>query len=316
VDDAALLAELAPAAEQLLDRHCRSAREWFPHQLVPWSRGRDMPPGQAPPSPSPLLPGVASALVVNVLTEDNLPYYVLGIHRQLGGGVWWDWLRRWTAEEMRHAAAIRDYLSVTAAVDLVGLERARMDHAVSGSVPETPGPIDALVYLSFQELATRIAHWNTGHHLGDDAGRALMQRVAADENLHHLFYRDLVSAALALDPSCVVLAVDRQMRHFTMPGADVPGFSGHARAIAEAGIFSTEILVEQVLAPVALRHWHLEEPGRLSPEAERARDRSLAFLERLCRVAGRLSGPEGAGGPGTGDGGAPTPAPAGPAANG
>ena len=41
VDDAQLMAELEPTAVQLYERHMSTAKEWFPHELVPWSRGRD-----------------------------------------------------------------------------------------------------------------------------------------------------------------------------------------------------------------------------------------------------------------------------------
>jgi acyl-[acyl-carrier-protein] desaturase len=41
MDQSALLAELEPRAAELLERHLATAREWFPHALVPWSRGRD-----------------------------------------------------------------------------------------------------------------------------------------------------------------------------------------------------------------------------------------------------------------------------------
>ena len=37
-----LLAELEPVAEQLLNRHLAMAKEWLPHQYVPWSLGRDL----------------------------------------------------------------------------------------------------------------------------------------------------------------------------------------------------------------------------------------------------------------------------------
>ena len=37
-----------------------------------------------------------------------------------------------------------------------------------------------LVYVALQELATRIAHRNTGRLLGDSAGYDVMMRVAAD----------------------------------------------------------------------------------------------------------------------------------------
>src|SRR3954451_21955012 len=41
VDDRELLAELEPTAINLYERHLATAKEWFPHEMVPWSRGRD-----------------------------------------------------------------------------------------------------------------------------------------------------------------------------------------------------------------------------------------------------------------------------------
>ena len=37
----ALLAELEPTAAQLLERHLATTKEWFPHEIVPWSLGRE-----------------------------------------------------------------------------------------------------------------------------------------------------------------------------------------------------------------------------------------------------------------------------------
>ena len=93
-----LIHDLMPAAEKLMDRHAASAKEWFPHLFVPWSRGRDFEPGVdwepdelAPPPP------VRSALFVNLLTEDNLPYYTTDITRLFGvDHAWGAWSRRWT----------------------------------------------------------------------------------------------------------------------------------------------------------------------------------------------------------------------------
>ncbi|MGH9185224.1 MAG: acyl-ACP desaturase, partial [Acidimicrobiales bacterium] len=76
MDTAALLHELEPVAERLLERHLASAKEWFPHEFVPWSRGRDfVPDEQWDPDDVDLPDEVRSALFVNLLTEDNLPYY-------------------------------------------------------------------------------------------------------------------------------------------------------------------------------------------------------------------------------------------------
>ena len=40
--DDALTEELAPVVAGLFDRHLTNTKEWFPHRLVPWSRGRDI----------------------------------------------------------------------------------------------------------------------------------------------------------------------------------------------------------------------------------------------------------------------------------
>lgn len=289
MDQSALLAELEPRAAELLDRHLASAREWFPHELVPWGRGRDFV-AEEDWQPEPTVSDAArSALFVNLLTEDNLPHYFRTIAARFGDdGPLGTWSRRWTAEEGRHAIVIRDYLTVTRAVDPVSLERARMTQVSSGAVPEPPSFVDALVYASLQELATRIAHHNTGRLLSDTEGHRIMTRVAADENLHHLFYRDLTTAALSIDPATVVPAIERQVRHFAMPGTGIPDFQRHARAIASAGVYDFKAHHDQILVPVVLRHWRLDRLRGLRSSAEQARERLLAHIDRVGRVARRI----------------------------
>ena len=114
---------------------------------------------------------------------------------------------------------LRDWLCVTRKLDLTGLERARMRQVSTGfrAGGRSHSLTDGLVYLALQELATRIAHWNTGRLLDGD-GAVILKRVAADENLHFLFYRELAAAALQADPSRTVEAIDRQVTSFEMPG--------------------------------------------------------------------------------------------------
>src|SRR5438046_4726894 len=109
VEQTALLRELTPVAEQLVERHLGAAKEWFPHELVPWSRGRDFESDEAwDPAAVPLDDAVRSALYVNLLTEDNLPYYFHSITTLFGvDHPWGTWARRWTAEEGRHSIVIR-----------------------------------------------------------------------------------------------------------------------------------------------------------------------------------------------------------------
>jgi len=289
MEDRALLEELEPTVASLLHKHLARAKEWFPHEMVPWGKGRDFQPDEEwDPLEYPVPDGVRSALFLNLLTEDNLPYYYHTIQNVFGDGAWGEWARRWTAEEGRHAIVIRDYLTVTRALDATELERARMRQVSGGITPEPQNPADTMVYVTMQELATRIAHLNTGKLLTDRAGYEVMARVAADENLHYLFYRGITDAALRLDPSTVVLAIDRQVHGFDMPGTGIADFPTHARRIAKVGIYDFVQHHDHILLPLVLRHWKVESIEGLSGEAEQARDRLVGYVHRVGKAAQRL----------------------------
>jgi acyl-[acyl-carrier-protein] desaturase len=285
--------ELVPEVERLLARHLSMAKEWFPHLTTPWSRGEDFDPAWTwSEEDATTSRGVRSALYLNLLTEDNLPYYTLALHRCFGGvdGPWGEWSRRWTAEEDRHSTAIRDWVVVNRAIDPVALERARMAQVSTGWFPPTVDSVpDGLCYVTLQELATRVAHRNTGLAMADPTGRAMLSHVAADENLHFLFYKDVAVAAFELDPDAMVEAADRVVRQFAMPGTGVPGFRRHAMAIAAAGIFDFSIYHDNVLAPVLTRHWRIDKLTGLSDRAERARDSLFAHVEQVRRTGERFA---------------------------
>lgn len=278
--------------QRFLDRHLSVAKEWFPHELVPWELGRRFVPGEPfRPDGDPLASGVASALYINLLTEDNLPHYFHTISEVFEpGSAWGEWSRRWAAEEQRHAIVMRDWLCVTRKIDMVALERARMRQVSHGFRPggRALSMLDGLVYLAFQELATRISHWNTGRML-DAEGFRMLKRIAADENLHFLFYRDLVTSALGADPSRTVEAIDRQVRAFEMPGSEIDGFAGHAASIAAAGIYNFRVHYEQVLAPVVISQWRVDALEGLDAEGEQARLRLFKWMRRLEKVADRMA---------------------------
>ncbi len=287
-----LLLELEPVVEENLNRHLTVAKEWFPHEYVPWSDGRNYDGplnGDAwDVSDSQMSDVARSALIVNLLTEDNLPSYHHEIATLFGReAAWGDWVHRWTAEEGRHGIAIRDYLLTSRAVDPVLLERLRMDHMSVGYTAQHDDMIRSLAYVSFQELATRVSHRNTGKITGDAVGDQLLARVAADENLHMVFYRNLLGAALELDPSQTMRAIADVVTTFAMPGTDIAGFQRKAVEMAIAGVYDIRQHRDDVVAPV-LRYWKVFEIEGLDAEGEAARQELADFMAELEKQALRF----------------------------
>ena len=315
-NDRALLVELEPEAGRLYDRHAKVAQEWFPHDYIPYRLGRDF--DKEPWTPDqPRLTGVAqTAFEIGLLTEDNLPSYHRLIHGMFGqgDGAWINWVGRWTAEEGRHAIVLRDYLTVTRNIDPVMLERGRMTQLQQGYDHDSPTTLRGLAYVAFQELATRIAHRNTGRYSDDPVADKIMVRIAADENLHMVFYRDILAAALKIQPSAAVRAIVDEVLAFEMPGAGIPGFIRKAAQIAKAGIYDLRVHHDEVLMPI-LRHWRifeLEGPrrrcrggppapcrasccARCGGDAVRGEGRQLGLpADRLHGLAARQGGPQSA----------------------
>jgi acyl-[acyl-carrier-protein] desaturase len=290
----AMLHELEPVVEANLNRHLATAREWFPHEYVPWSQGSDFDGvlgGQAwEPDQSNLSDVARTSLIVNLLTEDNLPSYHHEIAMLFGrDGAWGTWVHRWTAEEGRHGTAIRDYLLTTRAVDPIALERARMTHMGTGFTNDHPGSVlHSIAYVSFQELATRVSHRNTGRISGDPICDQLLARIALDENLHMIFYRSLLGAAFDLAPDLAMRAVCDVVREFQMPGHSIENFTRKSVQIAMAGVYDLRIHHDEVLAPV-LRTLRISDRVGLSGDGERAREELTTFIAELDRAATRFT---------------------------
>ncbi|TDC64010.1 acyl-ACP desaturase [Streptomyces hainanensis] len=287
-----ILTELEPSVARLLDRHLAAAQTWMPHSYVPWSTARDFdgPLDGEPwrPEQSALPPAVRDSLLVNLLTEDNLPSYHFEIATRFGrDGAWGTWVHRWTAEEGRHADALRTYLHATRAVDPVELERCRMRQVSAGYTSDQPTVLHAMAYVTVQELATREAHRNAGAACGDPVGKLLASRIAADENLHMLFYRDLFADALTIAPDAATVALADVVCGFQMPGTAITGFQQRALRIAAAGIYHLGIHREHVVLPL-LRSLRVMTRTGLGPAGEAARDRLGRHLDQLRAMAERF----------------------------
>jgi acyl-[acyl-carrier-protein] desaturase len=159
-----------------------------------------------------------------------------------------------------------------------------MNQLQQGYDHDAPDTLHGLAYVTFQELATRISHRNTGRYSDDPVADKIMIRIAADENLHMVFYRDILSAAIELQPSAAVRAIVDEVLAFQMPGAGIPGFLRKAAAIAKAGIYDLRVHRDEVLLPV-INHWRIFELTGLDATAEAARKKLAEHLETLDAAA-------------------------------
>ncbi|WP_074337931.1 acyl-ACP desaturase [Mycobacteroides abscessus] len=292
--DLELLYELEPVVEENVHRHLGVTKDWNPHDYVPWSEGKNYKAlgGQDwDPEQSRLSEVAKIAMITNLLTEDNLPSY----HREIAmnftmDGPWGTWVNRWTAEENRHGIAIRDYLVVTRSVDPVELEKLRVEQMTRGFSPGqnrqggdelfAESLFDSVVYVTFQELATRVSHRNTGKACAEPVADELLKRISTDENLHMIFYRNLVEAGMHIAPDQALKSIHKVLDNFKMPGYTIPGFRRNAVTIATGGVYDPQSHLDEVVMPV-LRKWRIFERDDISSEGE-------WYREDLDRIIGDL----------------------------
>src|SRR3569833_1362424 len=292
--DLHLLHELEPVVEKNLNRHLSMRKDWNPHDYIPWSDGKNYYAlgGQDwEPEQSQLSEVAQVAMVLNLLTEDYLPSY----HREIAmnfsiDGAWGQWVNRWTAEENRHGIALRDYLVVTRAIDPLELEQLRLEQVTRGFSPGqnqqgesdlfATSLFDSVIYVTFQELATRVSHRNTGKACNETIADQLLARVSADENLHMIFYRDVSEAGFEIAPDQAMHSLHRVLRIFKMPGYTVPEFRRKAVIIAVGGVYDPRIHLDDVVMPV-LKKWRIFEREDFTGEAARMRDDLGKLVEEL-----------------------------------
>jgi acyl-[acyl-carrier-protein] desaturase len=290
--DLHLLHELEPVVEENINRHMKMTKDWNPHDFIPWSDGKNYYAlgGQDwEPEQSKISDVAREAMVMNLLTEDNLPSY----HREIAmnfsmDGAWGTWINRWTAEENRHGISIRDYLVVTRNCDPVELEATRMEQMTRGFSPGQNGQgdlfaqslFDSVIYVSFQELATRVSHRNTGKACNEPIADQLLARVSADENLHMIFYRNVSEAGMEIAPNQAMKSLHRVLRNFKMPGFTVPEFRRRAVTIAVGGVYDPRQHLDDVVMPV-LRKWRIFEREDFTGEAAAMRDDLGVLVQEL-----------------------------------
>ena len=280
-----LVASVEPEIVRLMDEHRERRQHWYAHDVVPWEMGRSFRDEPWDESQATLSPEVRTALQLNLLTEDNLPYY----HAKIAGSFdeespMAEWSRLWTAEEGQHSIAIRNYLLATRNCDPAQLEDERVATVTKGWTYDSPCPVEVFAYTSVQELATRISHRNAGVKADCEIAHEVMTRVAVDENHHFMFYRGVTAAMLKQAPGSVLGTIHQVLANFQMPGTGIPNFNRRAVAIARAGIYNLRIHAEQVVQPL-LRHWRIDAIEGLDARASELQEKILSIPDTLIAQA-------------------------------
>ncbi|WP_099025632.1 acyl-ACP desaturase [Mycolicibacterium palauense] len=252
-----LTLELEPVVAENLQRHLDTADPWFAHDYVPFDQGENFAflGGQDwDPSQVSLPKPVVDALEIMLITKDNLA----GYHRELVEHFilewkWGRWLGRWTAEEHLHAIVLRNYLVVTRNFDPTANEDVRVDHVMNkGYRADWFTQIETLVQMAFLERSHGVFMRRLAEHIEDPTLRAMVEKIAADEERHEVFFANLVRWCLQYDEAETVRAVAARAAELQVPGADINAYPEKVATVAEAGIFGPDqlrqVISDEILA--------------------------------------------------------------------
>lgn len=283
-----LLEAVEPTVERLLAEHRARRVHWYFHDMIPWELGRNFKKEPWDESQCTINERARTSLVLNLLTEDNLPYYHNALERHLPeNSVWREWNGLWTAEEGQHAIAIRSYLLTSRNCDPYELEDDRMATMTVGYQPNWKHPAELLAYTSAQELATRVSHRNAGKITEDEVAFELMRQIASDENHHFMFYKGVMAAMLKEAPAMALEGIYNTMLNFQMPGIGIPGFLRRSIDIAKAGVYNLRIHHDRVLMPL-IEQWGIASMEGLSAKASEFQERLLQLPAQIMEKAERF----------------------------
>ena len=285
-----MLKALEPHVQTIFEKHYQTKKPWYPYELLPWdnlSTSKDKPLIEDEEKRK----AIASSLYLNVLTEDNLPWYILNYSKLFGKEneetVWGDWLRQWAAEEDSHSYSLRLLITLNNLIDPKELEDARMHQIRNAHVPTHPVASEGIIYGAIQELAARISYRNLAKISEDINGYEILSKISSDENRHFIFYRDVAKKGFEYFPSEFVISLHNQVLGFEMPGIGIIDFTKHAMRVNKANIFNFQMQHELINLHLTNDVWKVNELTGLTPEAEVAREKIYKVYERLTKVLNR-----------------------------
>ena len=284
---------LEPKFKELYRLHKERAEkiDWGYHEFLPWDKAKDFRRVPWDESQITLPQGLITAVETALLTEVNLPWFTSHLDQTFKGSlsIIRDFVHTWTAEEDQHSNLLEDYLLITRNVDPKRLHLLHKQTVERGWSPDVDTPFETMVYTSLQELATMVFYNNVAQYAKsyDEDLSSLLKRLAKDETLHYVFYRDVIKHHLELEPNyCYYLG--KVIMNFEMPGAIMPDFKDRQAIIAKEVNYGPLEYFDQVL-DVVIDYWDIKNLRPISPEAEKARQEILKYHSRMKRIRDRFN---------------------------
>lgn len=249
-----------------------------------------------------------TVLIGDTITEEALPTYeswlmeLDGVEQDPDNG-WSKWVRAWTAEENRHGDVLNKYLYLSGRVNMREVEISTQHLIADGfDIGTSTDPYKNFVYTSFQELATYVSHNNVAK-IARKKGHKLLARmskiIAGDEMRHHKAYTTFVHEIFKIDPSEMMIAFEKMMKHkivmpamhlresFKAKGSLFDDFSTVAQRI---GVYTGYDYID-ILRKLN-ETWEIDKISGLTEEAEKARDYLMKLPDRMYRITERIVIPD------------------------
>lgn len=248
---------------------------------------------------------VLVVLVGNIVTEEALPSYQTSLNRSdvmkdetgASDGPWARWTRGWTAEENRHGELLSRYLYLSGRVNMRSFETTTHHLIKNGFDPQSGNDFYcSLVYVSFQERATKISHTNTGklaEKCGDQTLGKICAVIAGDEARHEEAYKRFFRRIIESDPEKAVIAFAKMMkRRISMPArlmSDGTGdglFDRFAVVAQRSGVYTFRDYAEVLKHLV--EYWGIAGMTGLSGEAAEGQDTLCKLSDQYLAKVDRI----------------------------
>jgi hypothetical protein len=215
----------AEQVAELVDDYIRNS------DVRPWNSFRSFPWDEI--APERLTSAHRSAVQFVTFIEDHVPAYFAEVYRRypmderatssefMHNRELFRFYARWVADEESHAHVLFRYQvlgklcdAATLRAKLAGVGPARFD------LPGR-GPVPAITYAVLQEKATQLFYSQFAHTAADPLLQEVMRCMARDESRHYAFFSRLLAKYLEHFGAAILPDVERTLRCFKMPLANV-----------------------------------------------------------------------------------------------